>query len=126
MNSIESSVFFLPCKNLEETKLYYTEVLGLGIYQHTQGNLILDTHYGYLGFVQYGDGRPMATGVCLSFNCPDRPGDDAWYEALRGRPECQVQGPPAHHAQFPVYSFFLKDPNGYTLEFQKLDEEASR
>ena len=25
MNSIESSVFFLPCKNLEETKLYYTE-----------------------------------------------------------------------------------------------------
>jgi hypothetical protein len=24
------------------------------------------------------------------------------------------------HPRFPVYSFFLKDPNGYTLEFQKI------
>jgi len=29
--------------------------------------------------------------------------------------------PPQKHPRFPVYSFFLSDPNGYTLEYQKVD-----
>lgn len=118
---MESSVFFLPCRDLAQTRAFYRDILGMEIHQDTGGSLILDSGYGYLGFVQYGDGRPMASGVCLSFNCPDRAAVNLAYQALRNRPECQVQGPPRHHAQFPVYSFFFRDPNGYTLEFQKLD-----
>lgn len=124
MKKMESSVIFLPCRDLQATKEYYSQVLGLSIYQETGGNLIFDTNYGYLGFVQYDDGRPLASGVCISFNCASREQVDARYEELKGKPECGVQAPPVHHAKFPVYSFFFTDPNGYTLEFQKLDEEG--
>ena len=33
----------------------------------------------------------------------------------------QPQSAPAQHPSQPVYSFFLEDPNGYTVEFQKID-----
>lgn len=125
MSKMESSVIFLPCRDLQATKDFYSRVLGLSIYQQTGGNLIFDTNYGYLGFVQYYDGRPLATGVCISFNCASRQQVDARYDELKALPECGVQAPPVHHAKFPVYSFFFTDPNGYTLEFQKLDEEGA-
>ncbi len=118
---MESSVTFLPCRNLEQTREFYQDILGMKIFQQSGGNLIFDTNYGYLGFVQYDDGRPMASGACLSFNCPDRAAVDQAYQALKDQPVCRVQGPPQHHDKFPVYSFFFQDPNGYTLEFQKLD-----
>lgn len=118
---IESSVMFFPCKSMADTKAYYTQVLGLKIANETPNNLILDTNYGYIGFVEYDDGRPMATNICISFNCPTRADVDEAYAEICGKPECHVSSAPAHHAKFPVYSFFFSDPNGYTLEFQKLD-----
>ena len=118
---MESSVVFFPCHNQQETRDYYTNVLGLTIYQEKEGNLILDTGYGYLGFVEYGDDRPMATGVCISFNCESREQVDEVYQRIKDNPACGVKGAPQHHPRFPVYSFFFSDPNGYTLEFQKLD-----
>ena len=122
MIPMESSVLFFPCANLQETKAFYTQVLGLKLYQDTGKSIILDTNYGYLGFVQYEDGRNLATGMCISFNCPDRAGVDAAYEQIKDHPICKVKGAPQAHPQFPVYSFFFTDPNGYTLEFQKLDD----
>lgn len=118
---IESSVMFFPCKNLLETKAYYTQVLGLKVANETPNNLILDTNYGYIGFVEYDDARAMATGICISFNCESRAVVDEIYLQIRDNPECKVAGAPCKHPKFPVYSFFFSDPNGYLLEFQKLD-----
>ena len=119
--AMESSVVFFPCRSQQETRDYYTKVRGLTIFQEKEGNLILDTGYGYLGFVEYEDGRPMASGVCISFNCESREQVDAVYRRIKDDPNCGVKGAPQHHPRFPVYSFFFTDPNGYTLEFQKLD-----
>lgn len=115
----ESCVIFFPCKNMAETKAYYTEVLGLPVYKDLGATLWLGCGYGYLAFVEYGDGRPLATGQCISFNMPSINDVDEMYKTLLTRPVISLKDMPAQHPRFPVYSFFLSDPNGYTLEFQK-------
>ena len=115
----ESSVIFFPCRDLVETIAYYTTVLELPVYKKLDSTVWFDTGYGYLAFVQYGPERPMATGACISFNLPTIADVDAMYEKLQSRPVLGLQGPPAHHPRFPVYSFFFSDPNGYTLEYQR-------
>lgn len=115
----ESSVIFFPCKNIEETKAYYTQVLELPLYKDLGSTIWLDCGYGYLAFVDYGPDRAPATGQCISFNLPSIEAVDDMYEKLRTRPVIGLKGAPAHHPRFPVYSFFFSDPNGYTLEFQK-------
>lgn len=116
---IESNVIFFPCRDIAETKAYYEQVVGLTVYKDL-GNLVwFDSGYGYLAFVQYDSDRPMATGECISFNLPSVEAVDEMYETLQGRAVIGLRGAPAHHAKFPVYSFFFSDPNGYTLEFQR-------
>ena len=116
---IESSVIFFPCRNLQETKAYYTGVLGLPVYKELSDLIWFDCGRGYLAFVQYGPEKPMATGECISFNLPTIADVDAMYHHLQNKPVIGLRNPPAHHPRFPVYSFFLSDPNGYTLEFQR-------
>ena len=119
----ESSVIFFPCKDMEETKKYYTEVLELSVYKDLGHTVWFDCGYGYLAFVQYEPERPMATGACISFNLESTEAVDARYAVLCTRAVCGLQAAPKKHPKFPVYSFFLSDPNGYLLEFQKtLDE----
>jgi len=115
----ESSVVFFPCKDIYETVKYYTKVLGLSIYKDVGNTVWFDCGYGYIAFVQYGDGRDMASGICISFNMASEQEVDEVYKMLLERPVIGLRGNPQKHPRFPVYSFFLSDPNGYTLEFQK-------
>ena len=114
---------FFPTADLAACRRFYTEALGLPLRQAGEGQFIVDTGRGCLGFVAYGDGRPLAQGACLSFDCADRAAVDAAYARLQAAGVETLGTPPAHHPRFPVYSFFLRDPNGYTLEFQKVDGE---
>ncbi len=115
----ESSVFFFPCKNIAETKEYYSTVLELPLYKDLGHTIWFDCGYGYLAFVEYGPDKAMATGECFSFNLPSIEDVDAMYEILKTRPVIGLKTPPQKHPRFPVYSFFFSDPNGYTLEYQK-------
>jgi len=119
----ESCVMFFPCKNLEETIAYYTGVLELPVYKKTDDLVWFDCTCGYLAFVQYKPGHPMATGECISFNLPSKEAVDEMYETLKTRPAIGLSKPPVQNAHFPVYSFFFSDPNGYTLEYQKPTDE---
>ncbi len=124
--SIESSVIFFPCGDIERTAAFYTKVCGLTLAQSQGGgkSLIFDSGYGYIGFVEYGDGRPLPTGAlspCISFNCRDEADVDAHYEMVRAA-GAKLIAPPARHPRFPVYSCFFEDPDGYKIEFQKILE----
>lgn len=114
---------FFPTCDLAACRRFYTGALGLSLRQEGEGQFIVDTGRGCLGFVDYGDGRPLAQGVCLSFDCADRAEVDAVYARLQAAGLPTLGEGPCHYPRFPVYSFFLKDPNGYTLEFQKIDGE---
>lgn len=117
---MESNIVFLPCKNLEETLQFYTKIIGMNLVNKDEAGCIwLDSSYGYIGFCEYDDNRPMATGVCISFNLKDVEAVDKKYEELLSK---NIEGltTPQKHPRFSVYSFFFKDCNGYLLEFQKL------
>lgn len=119
---IENSVVFLPVTDIEKTTKFYTEVVGLKKVQEQSGGIcrIFDTGYGYLGFCQYPDDRPILggpVGVCLSFNCHDEEDVKRQYERIIGsgyETNCQ----PKYMENFPVFGFFMSDPDGYKVEFQ--------
>ena len=116
---IESCITFLPVSNLgKDSPILYrggwTDRLeGHGKLCH------LRLREGYWGFCQYNDGRPLATGTCMSLNCESCAEVDEQYRRLTAL-GIQTQGQPKRHAIFPVYSFFFADPDGYLLEFQKI------
>lgn len=121
---IENSVIFLPCINIEETTEFYCNVIGLTKVQEQSGGIcrIFDTGYGYIGFCQYDDGRPIPagqTGVCISLNCHDEEAVDAVYKQMLDK-GCKIDKPPMKQEKFPVYAFFLRDPNNYKVEFQRI------
>ncbi|MCF0151496.1 MAG: VOC family protein [Firmicutes bacterium] len=123
-NTIESSVIFFPVSDIKATVAFYTGLLGLSVSQVQGGGqcIIFDTGYGYLGFCQYGDGRPMPTGdysPCISFNCNSTEEVDLLFARLKEQAVCVLQEP-AYHERFPVYSAFLSDPDGYKVELQKI------
>ena len=119
--SPESCVIFFPCTNLEETLHYYRDILAFPVYKQLPATVWFDCGSGYLAFVQYDDGRPLASGACISFNLKDNAAVDAQYRLLQQQAGViGLKAAPAMHPRFPVYSFFLSDPNGYTLEYQKV------
>lgn len=119
---IENSVVFLPVKDIEKTTRFYTEIVGLKKVQEQSGGIcrIFDTGYGYLGFCQYPDERPTlggVVGVCLSFNCQDEADVDRQYERVCSQ-GYETMCKPKHMDNFPVYGFFIADPDDYKVEFQ--------
>ena len=59
-------------------------------------------------------------GVCLSLNLASDEEVDAYYDLVKEKAE--VHQAPAMHPVYPVYSFFLKDPDGYLVEFQRVHD----
>ena len=120
----ESSVIFLPVRDIEKTVEFYRDALKLPVHQKQSDKLyIFDTGYGYRGFCEYGDDRkPLSgpQGVCLSLNLPDNEAVLERFEEFKN--VCRVYRQPARHPVFPVYSFFLLDPDDYLVEFQKVAE----
>jgi len=116
---IESCITFLSVSDLKRTVQFYTEVIGLTLRKDMGNCVIFDCGKGYWGFCQYEDGRPLATGTCMSLNCTDCAEVDEQYQRLTAL-GITTQGKPARHPKFPVYSFFFSDPDGYLLEFQKI------
>ncbi|MBQ1342015.1 MAG: hypothetical protein IIY33_05985, partial [Erysipelotrichaceae bacterium] len=54
----ESSVIFLPVRDIEKTVEFYRDALKLPVHQKQSDKLyIFDTGYGYWGFCDYGDDR---------------------------------------------------------------------
>lgn len=121
----ESSIVFFPCGDIARTRAFYEGVLGLELALSQGGgkSLIFDTGRGFIGFVEYGDGRPMPTGElspCISFNCEDRAAVDAAFIRVRDA-GAEVIAPPVRHPRFAVYSCFFRDPDGYKVELQKIE-----
>ena len=116
-----TSVVFLPCSDIRKTEAFYHGILGFPVAERqSESLLIFDTGCGYWGFCQYADGRKILSGpqgVCLSVNLESEAAVTEAYELYRE--VCPVYRAPERHPRFPVFSFFLLDPDGYLVEFQK-------
>ena len=116
---IQSCVTFLPVSDIQKTEEFYTKVVGLTLWDDQGKCKIFNCGQGYWGFCQYDDGRPLATGVCLSLNMEDTADVDEKFRNVKAA-GAEILQKPEHHKNFPVYSCFVKDPDGYLLEFQKI------
>lgn len=117
---ITSCIAFYPCLDLSATEAFYTQVIGLRTVFASDTVRIFYANGGSFGFVAYGDGEIPHRHLCLSLNCTNRVDVDAEYRRILAL-GVQPQSIPAQHPSQPVYSFFLEDPNGYTVEFQKIE-----
>ena len=121
-----TSVLFLPCSDIRKTEHFYHDILGFPIAERQGDNLLIfDTGCGYWGFCQYSDGRPLLSGpqgVCLSINMKNPDDVLARYEVLKDN--VFIYKDPAWHPRFPVFSFFVLDPNGYLVEFQHVKTQV--
>lgn len=124
---IESLITFLPCTDLAKTTAFYHDFLGLEYDVQAKDKVhIFDVGYGYLGFVQYDDGRKPLSGdhgVCISLNLQSRQAIDDLYESLK-QTNVTITQKPLMHKTFPVYSMFIEDPDGYKVEFQKIIDKG--
>ena len=120
--AIESSVIFLPVSDIDKTYAFYHDILKLSVYQKQGESLyIFDTGYGYWGFCEYDDDRkPLSgpNGVCLSLNVASNEAVLQKYEELKD--SVRIYKKPSMHAKYPVYSFFMLDPDDYLVEIQKI------
>lgn len=117
---ITSFLAFYSCPDLEAAQRFYTQVIGLELAFSSDTVRIFRCPKGYVGFVDYGGGPIAGPRVCLSFNCPSEQAVDEEYRRLCAM-GCTPQTAPARHPTQPVYSFFLQDPNGYLVEYEKLE-----
>lgn len=115
--AIESNVVFLRCADIERTINFYCGQLGLELWNDQGSCRIFKCGGGFIGFLQHED-APITTGVCVSFNVADTDAVDNAYEKMHHIGLATEK--PCKHPKFEVYSFFLKDPDGYTVEFQKI------
>lgn len=113
---INGFITFLGTNNLEETHKFYTEVLDLRIIKD-QGvckiyKIFDDTSIGFCEHLKptIKEKNPIITFLCESV--------DKKYNELKEK-GVYIKAEPKVNKKFNIYHFFIKDPNGYTLEFQK-------
>jgi len=123
---VTGTVSFLPTDDLERTDAFYGGLLGLElvrdqgvcrIYRASAGSGEADGG-SYWGFCDRGYVAPADVRIVLTLLVADVAATHAALVARGAVPE----GPPRHSEQYAVTSFFVRDPNGYWVEFQRFDE----
>ena len=116
---ITSNVAFYPVADLKATVDFYKDIIGLKIVFSSETQVIFCANKGHFGFVEYEDKKAAEGRLCLSLNCGSNEEVDEEYKRVCALGATPLAAP-AMHPKFPIYSFFIKDPNGYFAEFQKL------
>lgn len=115
---ISQQITFLHAQDLEETREFYTDVLGLTLARDQGTCLIFEiTQSAYLGFCEHIETIPNGRKVILTLVSDDV---DGWYSALSESGHKPIE-PPKANPKYEIYHFFIIDPNGYWIEIQKFD-----
>lgn len=118
MNPIDAQITFCYTKDLAVTARFYEQVLGLELVLDQGACRIYRTAGdAYLGFCER-DETPEPRGIILTLVTDEV---DAWYRRLVDQ-GAEPEKPPTHNSMYRIYHFFVKDPNGYTVEIQRFDD----
>ncbi len=116
---VDSQITFLYTNDLARTAQFYEDVLGLQL-KLDQGTcrIYQISRDGYLGFCLQTGAVPLPSDsqrVIITFVVPSV---DEWNQYLQEQ-EVPLEKPPAINAEYNIYHFLLRDPNGYVLEIQQ-------
>jgi catechol 2,3-dioxygenase-like lactoylglutathione lyase family enzyme len=113
----DALVTFIYTPDTDRAFRFYETVLGLKLVRDEGAARIYRIAAGgYLGICRASPDRPCRPdGICLTLVTDDV---DGWYARLSA---CGVaaEGPPKALPEYGVYSFFLRDPDGYLIEVQR-------
>lgn len=113
-------ITFLGTKDLKITSNFYQNIIGLTLYKDQGVCLIFDVNkQSKIGFckhmaVLHKDKSPILTFITGNV--------DEIYNKLVNL-GLEIKEKPQINQKFNIYHFFLKDPNGYTIEIQKFLDE---
>lgn len=123
----------LPCKNIEETRTFYKDVLGAAVGRQTEKWVDIDLFSNQLTFTKAGDfnfsfkNYKLGTHVLPSFHYGVIVPMDLWkelYDKLnQSNQEVTTEVNFMKDKKGEHFSFFIKDPNGFTIEFKSFKNE---
>ena len=115
-SGFSQQITFLHSSDLETTRQFYSDVLGLNLVRDQGICLIFQvTETAFLGFCEHIVPIQPGRRIILTLVSDEV---DHWYEILKGK-KVDLAAPPKLNPQYQIYHFFLKDPDGYTIEIQK-------
>ena len=117
--SIIAQISWIYTRDLDSTSKFYSEILGLECSRDEGDARIFKTGSdAFIGLCrEFADRVVEPGGGMISIVTDDV---DTWYQNLIDK-GVFIENPPQRLEQFGIYSFFVKDPNGYVIEFQSFD-----
>lgn len=112
---LAEQITFLYTEDLASTAPFYEQILGLEL-ALDQGSCRIYKVIGqaYVGLCERATPK-SPDGMIVTFVTPDV---DAWYQRMVER-GATPEHTPRMNETYRIYHFFIKDPNGYLLEFQR-------
>lgn len=113
--SIDQQVTFLYTPDLAKTADFYERIIGL--------TMVLDqgvcriykiTDTAFVGFCQRESASGKTADVIFTLVTDEV---DAWHTYLVGH-DVAIEKPPTLNETYNIYHIFVRDPNGYLIEFQ--------
>lgn len=111
-----AGITFLPTADLDSTRIFYQDSLGLPL-RLDQGTCLIfqitpESHIGFCSGLKPVD-QPNEIIVTLVTDEVD-----SFHNHLSSK-SVETDGPPRLNEKFQIHHFFTKDPNGYRVEVQK-------
>ncbi|MEL6150346.1 MAG: VOC family protein [Chloroflexota bacterium] len=118
---IDQQVTFYYTHNLAQTADFYERVLGLPL-ALDQGmcRIYRITDTAFVGFCQRDSGEVHTDSTIFTLVTDEV---DAWHVYLVEE-GVEIEKPPTLHETYNIYHIFVRDPNGYLLEFQTFKDPA--
>jgi catechol 2,3-dioxygenase-like lactoylglutathione lyase family enzyme len=119
----DAVIAFYPSRDLEASRAFYQDVLGLTLARDQQSCLIFTVvGGGYLGFCHHerlpSDGEEQHLGLILTLVTEEVDAVHARLDALG----VATDGVPRWNERYGIYHFFTRDPSGYRVEVQRFRE----
>ncbi len=120
---ITAQISWVYTHDLETTARFYGQALGLEcVRDEGRARIFRVTGGAHIGICEaFADRVVEPQGGMISLVVENV---DACYEDLVDR-GVEIEAPPHCLEQFGIRTFFLRDPNGYVLEFQQFDSAPS-
>ena len=121
--AISGQISWVYTQDLDSTAYFYAEVLGLKCSRDEGTARIFATgDNAWIGVCQaFADRVVEPKGGMISIVSDDV---DAWYHRLVDI-GLSIDQPPHRLEQFGIYTFLVKDPNGYLIEFQQFVDDTA-
>lgn len=122
-------ITFLPCKNLEDTRNFYAEILKLPVVLEQAKCLVFQIgkttdNTAFWGFCShYTEFIKNPEKVCLTLVVESERDVDEWNRYLNEK-NIPCTKEPKYNPTFKIYNAFYRDPMNYILEIQSFDEDA--